>query len=506
MDLTEYETDAMEREQKIFDEHDERVTDLSLRLQELGREDREVVPASTPADDTSQHLERRLRYIENSLTTIRDSVGTLIPGRTFDECLLQALEKRCDKFASELSDVTRDILSMKGDERPLMDQQAGIDKALFAISLSINRLRQEQAKYLEEENPSRSIKTHDTGVKLPKISVPSFDGNLLNWNTFWEQFEIGIHSKEQLTDVEKLAYLKDSLKSGPARHVIEGLTQTSGNYSEAIACLQNRYDRPRLIHQAHVSAVIETPPLKDGNGKELRRIHDVINQHMRAINTMSSNSLEGFVTSVIELKLDQTSMFAWQDHTHDQREVPPYTTLLEFLDRRARATENTIRENERRRLTTNSERRIPPRPSYTTSVDETCIVCKSAKHPLYGCGMFKGFPHSRKLQLVKENGLCLNCLKPGHFAKRCPFTQKCKKCQRSHHSWLHIEQTDEDSNEPKVPPSRTKQEVATIHVSQLRNCQQVLLMTCQVLVIAPDGSTSRVRALLDSASSASFIT
>ena len=31
-------------------------------------------------------------------------------------------------------------------------------------------------------------------------------------------------------------------------------------------------------------------------------------------------------------------------------------------------------------------------------------------------------------------------------------------------------------------------------------------MTCQVLVIAPDGSTSRVRALLDSASSASFIT
>ena len=50
----------MEREQKIFDEHDERVTDLSLRLQELGREDREVVPASTPADDTSQHLERRV--------------------------------------------------------------------------------------------------------------------------------------------------------------------------------------------------------------------------------------------------------------------------------------------------------------------------------------------------------------------------------------------------------------------------------------------------------------
>ena len=56
------------------------------------------------------------------------------------------------------------------------------------------------------------------GVKLPNISVPSFDGSLriLNWSSFWEQFEIVIHLKEQLMDAEKLAYLKDSLKDGPA--------------------------------------------------------------------------------------------------------------------------------------------------------------------------------------------------------------------------------------------------------------------------------------------------
>ena len=102
----------------------------------------------------------------------------------------------------------------------------------------------------------------DTGVKLPKISVSSFDGNLLNWNTFWEQFKLPIHLKEQLTDVEKLVYLKNSLNDGPARQVIEGLTQTSGNYLEEITCLQNHYDCPRLIHQAHVRAVIETHSVK----------------------------------------------------------------------------------------------------------------------------------------------------------------------------------------------------------------------------------------------------
>ena len=73
---------------------------------------------------------------------------------------------------------------------------------------------------------------YSTGVlvKLPKFSVPSFDGSLLNWSSFWEQFETAIHLKEQLTEAKKLVYLKDSLKDGPAGHVIEGLAQTSGNY------------------------------------------------------------------------------------------------------------------------------------------------------------------------------------------------------------------------------------------------------------------------------------
>ena len=151
---------------------------------------------------------------------------------------------------------------------------------------------------------------------------------------------------------------------------------------------------------------------------------------MRVINPKKRNSLEAFVSSVIELKLDQTSMFAWQDYSHDEWKTPPYTTLLEFSDRRARATENTVRENEQKRPATIPDKRIPSKTSYATNVEKTCIACKSAKHPLYGCRVFETFPHGKKLQLIRDNGLCIKCLKPGHFANRCPCLQKCKKCQR----------------------------------------------------------------------------
>ena len=72
-----------------------------------------------------------------------------------------------------------------------------------------------------------------SGVLLPKIEVPTFDGNLLNWRFFWEQFESTIHSKTQLTDSDKLTYLREALKDGPARHAVSGLTQTSESYMEA---------------------------------------------------------------------------------------------------------------------------------------------------------------------------------------------------------------------------------------------------------------------------------
>ena len=154
-----------------------------------------------------------------------------------------------------------------------------------------------------------------------------------------------MHSQDSLRDVEKQAYLKEVVKDSPAKHVIKGLLQTAGSYAEAIGCLQERYDRQRLIHQAHICAIVEAPSLKSGNGHELHYLHDihVVKQHIRALQAMNYALLKSFVLSVIALKLDWSSMFAWQNHSKDQRELPSYTDLLDFIDCLARASENIAR-------------------------------------------------------------------------------------------------------------------------------------------------------------------
>ena len=71
-------------------------------------------------------------------------------------------------------------------------------------------------------------------MKLPKIYVLTFKGNIMEWQSFWEQFEVCVHSQSQLTDPEKLAYHRQALKDGLARHAIEGISGSGNTYCEAV--------------------------------------------------------------------------------------------------------------------------------------------------------------------------------------------------------------------------------------------------------------------------------
>ena len=187
-----------------------------------------------PATEPSQLrvLLRRLRRLESSL---RMAIKPLAPGPDRDNCLVWQLEEQVGHLQAELLDITRGILSLEQEEQSLLDQESALDKTCFDLSLQIRRLLSDRVGH----SPMHGI---SSGIKLPKIHVPTFDGNVVNWSSFWQQFNMAIHSKAQLNDTEKLVYLRDALKGGPAKHVIEGLVQDAEYYEEAIGWLQICYN------------------------------------------------------------------------------------------------------------------------------------------------------------------------------------------------------------------------------------------------------------------------
>ena len=111
--------------------------------------------------------------------------------------------------------------------------------------------------------------------------------------------------------------------------------------------------------------------------------------------------------------------------------------------------------------------------------------------------------HEDKLQAVRSSRLCTNCLGAGHFKSQCKSVHKCKVCQRLHHTLLHSNTTRARDQSPNQGDSQCATPVGSHTVSRVKS--DVLLMTSRVLIIAPDGSIIEARALLDNASSASFI-
>ena len=157
--------------------------------------------------------------------------------------------------------------------------------------------------------------------------------------------------------------------------------------------MRKRYDRPRLIHQAHVRVIVEAPSLRDDSGKELRRLHDVANQHLRTLKTLGYEPSGEFITTILELKLDGLKMCECSRSFPGNRRRF-FTTLscwrfwiCRLEDRRIRLM-NVIRNG--RAIQTKNH-------------------CRNSLGPL------------SQLSVRKKNRLCLNCLKASAFSRAMSF-------------------------------------------------------------------------------------
>ncbi|KRY26778.1 hypothetical protein T03_7301, partial [Trichinella britovi] len=92
-------------------------------------------------------------------------------------------------------------------------------------------------------------------VKPPRVPLPKFDGDILQFKSFWDQFESSIHQQEGLNDITKLLHLRSCL-SGSALKAIEGVTICAENYPEVVQTLKTRFYRIPDVVESHVLSVM----------------------------------------------------------------------------------------------------------------------------------------------------------------------------------------------------------------------------------------------------------
>ena len=264
-------------------------------------------------------------------------------------------------------------------------------------------------------NPPRYEFSGGTTSKLglPKLELPTFTGSYTDWMSFIDLFKATVDSNSQLTNSEKLNYLRACVK-GDAAKLISSITRTDTNFTIAMHLLQERYDNKRSIVQAHLQIIWSQPSIKMESSSDLRKILETTNEHLRALADLGQpvEHWDSLLVFWLAEKMDSESRKQWQ-LDHPGTDLLTWAELAKFLDTRSRAFETSPVVNRSIPNPTNQppwkEKRIQ---SYSVV---TCPDCES-EHKLHVCPEFEKMSVRERFQIAKSKQVCFNCLQQGHNA------------------------------------------------------------------------------------------
>ena len=135
----------------------------------------------------------------------------------------------------------------------------------------------------EEESASRSSQSQAGCVKLPKLELEHFSGEITEWQTFYEKFTAMV--REDLHPVSKFTYLQ-SLLEGDAKRCIDVLKLTAANYGTALKLLEERFGRKERIICTHIQHLLNVKLVEKSTPQALRKLQEEVVTKIRSLETL----------------------------------------------------------------------------------------------------------------------------------------------------------------------------------------------------------------------------
>ena len=361
-------------------------------------------------------------------------------------------------------------------------------------------------------------------VKLPKLTLKRFTGDITAWSTFWETFESSIHQNTSLSNIDKFNYLSSLLESSAA-DAISGLAITSNNYEEAISVLKRRFGNKQLIISRHMDALLNLETVTSlHNLKGLRTLYDSIESHVRSLGSLgvSSASYGSLLSSILMNKLphELRVIVSRKVGDEDWEFTEVMETIQKEIEARERAEANPITPVMKKQY-----KDIPTAASLLsgdTVQGPTCAYC-SQPHSSNSCRSVVDV-EARK-QILFRDGRCFLCLKKQHVSRNCRSSLKCSNCHGRHHVSICLngpqggmareqqgmnspaEQTSRGFSAPIPGSNATAARASTLSL-YVDYRTPVLLQTAKATLHHPDNPSLMLEAriILDSGSQRSYIT
>ncbi len=132
--------------------------------------------------------------------------------------------------------------------------------------------------------------------KVKRIEIPSFNGDILKFNSFRGLFENLVHNNPDLTNVQKLYYLKQALVENAA-DLIRDFELTENSYVQAWSTVITRYENKRLVVKTLFKKLISIEAIKsDTKIRTLLDQFDIVVRSLRANGEQIEGTFSRFLT------------------------------------------------------------------------------------------------------------------------------------------------------------------------------------------------------------------
>ena len=367
---------------------------------------------------------------------------------------------------------------------------------------------------------THSVSSSFTVSRLPKLTIPTFNGDPLSWQSFWDCFDAAVHSNHTLTGVQKLSYLRAQLQ-GDASTAIAGFPLTNANYEHSITLLKTRFGQAYKLVNAHMQALLDMSR-PTNSLSSLQQFHDSIESHIRSLSSLGKD-IESYGALLVPIIL---SKLPNETKKNLARNHPTAEWRLNELQA---AIQAEIRIFETGTSNTHPAYQLPtasfyagaknPQPLHqSTNTKKKCCIYCSGNHAPSLCDTIAD--PTKRLEIIKHQRLCFNCL-GRHKISQCTSKYHCKICKRKHHTSICTEKpatnaTPHQSNQPTSATRGTPaQDTSTSSLTTITTSKQnsksyptgnsiCLLKTATATITTPSHQAT-ANILFDEGSQRSFI-
>ena len=189
------------------------------------------------------------------------------------------------------------------------DEVEQLQDRLSSLSIEERPIPAAASAILSAAPPSRARAVH-----LPKITLPHFSGNIMSWTTFWTQFSSVIDSNPDLSQANKLTYLRDAIRDPTINPILYSGVKSENHYDQVIKTLQERFDKKRIIHSNYCKRLIDTTTIKNTR-VDLTSFADSLAHTVLGLKSTDQYDMDSCITSLAVQLLPKHLQVQWEVHT-----------------------------------------------------------------------------------------------------------------------------------------------------------------------------------------------